>query len=93
MKVYRPNSTEYVAREAEYYSASARMSPSCIVQPTSTEQVSLVVKSLREASMMNWAARCGGHMAWGPAADIHDGVTIDLGISSLQYARFMMIKY
>ncbi|KAF7538707.1 hypothetical protein G7054_g2752 [Neopestalotiopsis clavispora] len=80
VKVYRPNSTEYVAREAEYYSASARMSPSCIVQPTSTEQVSLVVKRLRQASMVNWAVRCGGHMAWGPAADIHDGVTIDLGL-------------
>ncbi|KAI4601045.1 hypothetical protein KJ359_012232 [Pestalotiopsis sp. 9143b] len=80
VKVYRPNSTKYAAREAEYYSASARMSPSCIVQPTTTEQVSQIVKGLRDTSMTNWAVRCGGHMAWGPAADIHDGVTIDLGL-------------
>ncbi|KAI1844030.1 hypothetical protein JX266_009703 [Neoarthrinium moseri] len=80
VNVYRPNSTQYDNREAAYYSASARMDPACIVQPTTPEQVSQIVKTLNATAATNWAVRCGGHMAWGPAADIHDGITIDLGL-------------
>ncbi|KAK7935418.1 hypothetical protein PG985_000913 [Apiospora marii] len=79
-QVLRPNTAGYNAREAEYYSASARMSPSCIVQPKVAEEVSKVIKLLVTSTDTNWAVRCGGHTAWGPAADIHDGVTIDLGL-------------
>ncbi|KAK6850173.1 hypothetical protein PG990_000899 [Apiospora arundinis] len=80
VKVLRPNSAGYNAREAEYYSKSARMSPSCIVQPKSAQEVSKLIKHLVTDTTSNWAVRCGGHTAWGPAADIHDGVTIDLGL-------------
>ncbi|KAK8058961.1 hypothetical protein PG994_009409 [Apiospora phragmitis] len=79
-KVLRPSTAAYNAREAEYYSVSARMSPSCIVQPKIAEEVSKVIKLLVTNTTSNWAVRCGGHTAWGPAADIHDGVTIDLGL-------------
>ncbi|KAK8136652.1 hypothetical protein PG984_004592 [Apiospora sp. TS-2023a] len=79
-QILRPNTAGYNAREAEYYSVSARMSPSCIVQPKIAEEVSKVIKLLVANTDTNWAVRCGGHTAWGPAADIHDGVTIDLGL-------------
>ncbi|KAK8066073.1 hypothetical protein PG997_012820 [Apiospora hydei] len=79
-QVLRPNTAEYNAREAEYYSVSAQMSPSCIVQPKIAQEVSKLMKLLVTNTTSNWAVRCGGHTAWGPAADIHDGVTIDLGL-------------
>ncbi|KAI1074746.1 hypothetical protein F5B20DRAFT_425428 [Whalleya microplaca] len=78
--VSRPGTTKYEEREADYYSASARMSPSCIIQPTTTQEVSRLIKTLVSSTASSWAVRCGGHTAWGPAADIHDGVTIDLGL-------------
>ncbi|KAH6658353.1 6-hydroxy-D-nicotine oxidase [Truncatella angustata] len=80
INVYRANSTTYAAREADYYSVSARMNPSCIAMPISVEHVSYIIKTLTATATTNWAVRCGGHMAWGPAADIHDGITIDLGL-------------
>ncbi|KAE9969552.1 hypothetical protein Vi05172_g4537 [Venturia inaequalis] len=79
LDVYQPNSTVYVDREASYYSASAIESPWCIVQPKNSAEVSLALKTLLTLGS-NWAVRCGGHTAWGASADIHDGVTIDLGV-------------
>ncbi|KAH9897446.1 6-hydroxy-D-nicotine oxidase [Xylariomycetidae sp. FL2044] len=78
--VYRPNSTVYQQREADYYSASAVLHPTCIVQPTSAADVSKIITTLVGGTSSNWAVRSGGHTAWGPAADIHNGVTIDLGL-------------
>lgn len=68
-KALRPNTAGYNAREAEYYSLSARMCPSCIVQPKIAEDVSRLIKFLATNTTSNWAVRCGGHTAWGPAAD------------------------
>lgn len=66
--MHLPNSTVYIAREADYYSASAVENPWCIVQPKSANEVALTVKTLL-ASGSNWAVRCGGHTAWGASAD------------------------
>lgn len=68
LTVHQPNSTVYVAREADYYSASAVEHPWCIVQPRSANEVSLAVKTLLHAGA-NWAVRSGGHTAWGASAD------------------------
>ncbi|KAI0007173.1 6-hydroxy-D-nicotine oxidase [Xylariaceae sp. FL0662B] len=79
-KIYRSNTTAYAEREADYYSASARQSPSCIIQPTTSQEVANLIKKLVNGTNSNWAIRGGGHTAYGPAADIHNGVTIDLGL-------------
>ncbi|KAI0128315.1 6-hydroxy-D-nicotine oxidase [Xylariales sp. AK1849] len=80
LKVLRQNTSAYLARDESYFSVSAQLSPYCIVQPISTEQVSLAITTLKTSTKCNWAVRGGGHMTWANASDIHDGVTLDLGL-------------
>ncbi|KAH9883543.1 6-hydroxy-D-nicotine oxidase [Xylariomycetidae sp. FL2044] len=80
LRVLRADTSDYETREGSYFSVSAQLGPYCIVQPTSTEQVSLAVTTLKNATTCNWAVRGGGHMTWAGASDIHDGVTLDLGL-------------
>ncbi|KAH9875025.1 hypothetical protein J1614_004513 [Plenodomus biglobosus] len=76
--VLLPESTAYVDRQASYWAANAALQPNCIIQPRTTEQVSLVVKVLAE-SKGPLAIRSGGHTQWAGSNDVHEGVTIDLG--------------
>ncbi|KAH6652289.1 6-hydroxy-D-nicotine oxidase [Truncatella angustata] len=80
LKILRPETGEYFARDTSYFSVSAQLSPYCIVQPTSADQVSLAITTLKTATTCNWAIRGGGHMTWAGASDIHEGVTLDLGL-------------
>ncbi|KAM0816714.1 hypothetical protein AB5N19_02516 [Seiridium cardinale] len=80
LQILRPDTDAYTARDESYFSVSAQLSPYCIVQPRSTEQVSLAITTLKTATKCNWAIRGGGHMTWAGASDIHDGVTLDLGL-------------
>jgi FAD/FMN-containing dehydrogenase len=65
------------------------ITPSCIVQPRSTKDVSLVVKTLSVASVLKpckFAIRSGGHTPYAGASNIKEGVTIDLQyISAVEY--------
>jgi FAD/FMN-containing dehydrogenase len=76
--VHLPESTAYIDRQASYWAANASLQPNCIVQPRTTEQVSLVVKVLAKAKGP-LAIRSGGHTQWAGSNDVHKGVTIDLG--------------
>jgi FAD/FMN-containing dehydrogenase len=65
-----------VAREQE-------VTPGCIVKPTSPREVSIIVKILNDPLHLTkdackFAVRGGGHMTWAGAANIRDGVTIDM---------------
>ncbi|KAF1850327.1 FAD-binding domain-containing protein [Cucurbitaria berberidis CBS 394.84] len=73
---------EYKARTASYWSVSAQLTPGCIVQPTSTEEVSLALKTLSGygASDCQFAVRSGGHTTWAGSNNIDNGLTIDLGL-------------
>ena len=55
----------------------ASLVPSCRITPTCTEDVSSAIKTLARANCQ-FAIRGGGHMSWAGAANIQDGVTIDL---------------
>ncbi|KAI5926454.1 hypothetical protein F4810DRAFT_539542 [Camillea tinctor] len=79
--IYFPGTEEYVNRTESYYSASAQLRPSVIIQPTSTEEVSKIITTLIR-SPCNWAIRSGGHTVWPGANNINNGVTIDLGLMS-----------
>ncbi|CAO2653667.1 Nn.00g030780.m01.CDS01 [Neocucurbitaria sp. VM-36] len=72
---------EYKARIESYWSVSAQLTPGCIVQPISTEEVSLALKTLTgtAANSCQFAVRSGGHTTWAGSNNIEDGVTIDLG--------------
>ncbi|KAG9199276.1 hypothetical protein G6514_008623 [Epicoccum nigrum] len=59
------------------------MSPSCIVQPKSTEEVSQTLRLLVEdlsCKQVQFAVRSGGHTTWANSNNIENGVTIDLGL-------------
>ncbi|KAI1495607.1 hypothetical protein F5X99DRAFT_402937 [Biscogniauxia marginata] len=78
--IYSPGSDEYVNRTESYFSVSAQLKPSFIVQPSSTEEVAKVITALVHSISCNWAIRSGGHTVWPGANNIDNGVTIDLGL-------------
>ncbi|KAL2274807.1 hypothetical protein FJTKL_02711 [Diaporthe vaccinii] len=69
----------YEARNNSYWSRSPRLRPWVIVQPRSTEEVSMVVKALVAVKDCQFAIRSGGHMCWPGASNITSGITVDLG--------------
>lgn len=77
-----PSSEAYAKSLASYYSRNAQLSPTCIVQPQSAEDVSTAVSTLIQRngllSPCRFAVRSGGHTTWAGAASIEGGVTIDL---------------
>ncbi|KAI9760668.1 MAG: hypothetical protein M4579_001532 [Chaenotheca gracillima] len=71
-------SNEQNGTETGYFSAQEiEITPTCRVTPLSAQDVSVAVAALSE-SQCKFAIRGGGHTAWGGAANIQDGVTIDL---------------
>lgn len=79
-----PSSPSYETSIDSYWSIRAQLSPTCIVRPTSPKDVSLAVKTLVNASSKEYpcrfAIRGGGHTPFGTAANIQNGVTIDLSL-------------
>ncbi|KAF2728962.1 FAD-binding domain-containing protein [Polyplosphaeria fusca] len=71
-------SDAYAAREASYWAENASLSPYCIVQPRTTNEVALVVKALSETDGPI-GLRSGGVTQWAGSNDVKNGVTIDLG--------------
>lgn len=52
-----------------------------MVQPHTADDVAATVKALTDAGpSCKFAVRSGGHTTWAGAADIEDGVTIDLSM-------------
>ncbi|KAM0807321.1 putative Oxidoreductase FAD-binding protein [Seiridium cardinale] len=77
-------STAYNSSIASYWSEQeAEIFPSCVVTPTSKEDVSLAIFILNIGSKIfpgqsNFAIRSGGHTPFAGAANINSGITIDL---------------
>ncbi|KAF0317031.1 FAD binding domain-containing protein [Colletotrichum asianum] len=71
----------YESRLQTYWSVSTRLTPWCIVQPRTSDEVSLTLTTLNSigngAGSWHIAVRRGGHNHW---PDITNGVTIDLGL-------------
>lgn len=81
-KVSFPGSTEYISFQSSYFAAfENEVSPVCIVQPESANDVSKIVKYLSVAATLSnvkVAVKGGGHTAWAGAANVEKGVIIDL---------------
>lgn len=85
-----PSSTQYDSSLDSYFSSQeAALDPLCIVFPETTEDVSTTIRTLTSISTNNsgsadtkagcrFAIRSGGHSSIAGAANIQDGVTIDL---------------
>lgn len=61
------------------WAANAALQPACIIQPRTTEDVSRIIKALANIDCLV-AFRSGGHTQWKGSNDIHNGVSIDLGL-------------
>ena len=78
-RVYAPGSTEYETSDRSYFAAfENELSPACIVQPRSSAEVSTVIKTIASRALGYLAIRSGGHTPWAGAANINNGVTLDL---------------
>ncbi|KAJ3550352.1 hypothetical protein NM208_g25 [Fusarium decemcellulare] len=75
-----PTQNEYEQRVDSWWSASSRLTPSCIVQPKNAADVSKIVRILGANSTASFAIRSGGHSHWSGGSNVDDGVTIDLGL-------------
>ncbi|KAF4865705.1 FAD-dependent monooxygenase yanF [Colletotrichum siamense] len=74
----------YESRLQTYWSASTRLTPWCIVQPRTSDEVSLTLTTLTSvgngAGSWHIAVRGGGHNHWPGSNNIANGVTIDFGL-------------
>lgn len=82
--------SEYQSRVASYFHAKQQtITPACIIQPRSSQDVSLAVKTLtgmNTSQPCKFAIRGGGHTPFAGASNIQDGVTIDLQyMKSVEY--------
>ncbi|KAM0277694.1 hypothetical protein ACHAQH_005637 [Verticillium albo-atrum] len=77
-KVYLPKSEAYSDRLGTYWSVSAALSPWCMVQPSTAEDVSATIKTL-VAGKCPFGIRGGGHGAHALSNGVQDGITIDFG--------------
>ncbi|KAL0572242.1 hypothetical protein V5O48_009724 [Marasmius crinis-equi] len=70
--------TKYNLRQRTYYSLQQQeLSPTCTVRPSSSSDVSRIVKIAR-ASQCPFAVASGGHMSWKGSSNIDGGFVIDL---------------
>ena len=72
---------------SSYWSLIARLRPTCILQPSTARDVALAVTALtrgnvESSQLCQFAVRSGGHTTWAGAANIEDGVTIDMSLMS-----------
>ena len=83
-KVWKQGNLAYDSSIASYWSAQEeKLYPSCVIIPTNSEDVSIVVKALASANLLandqlQFAVRSGGHDPAPGSANINRGVTIDL---------------
>ncbi|KAK9781362.1 hypothetical protein SCARD494_14103 [Seiridium cardinale] len=95
ISVLYPDNELYENRTESYWSITSQLTPWCIAQPASTEQVATAVTTLVEGTSCQFAVRSGGHFIWpannskhGGSAQtsspltqvVEEGVTIDLGL-------------
>ncbi|KAL8654751.1 MAG: hypothetical protein Q9226_003315 [Calogaya cf. arnoldii] len=74
-----PSQNDYLSLSTENWSETAWAKPSCIFRPRGTSEVQEVVEILANRSIP-FAIRSGGHMPSPLAANINDGVLIDMSM-------------
>lgn len=75
-----PNSPQYTTRTSSYWSLSTQLQPACIIQSTSTSQVSKAIQTLAAFPSIEFAVRSGGHSICAGSNNIDGGVVLDLGL-------------
>jgi FAD/FMN-containing dehydrogenase len=78
-KVWFPTDAEYIKENKDYYNIGlAELTPTCITFPTSSQDVSAIIKILNTETHkdVRFAVKSGGHSPNPGAASIKDGVLI-----------------
>ncbi|CAG8959241.1 hypothetical protein HYFRA_00012599 [Hymenoscyphus fraxineus] len=75
-----PGSQDYSASLSSYFSLQeTSVQPACVASPRTVQDVSIIVQAVTNPiARCQFAIRSGGHSSFANAANIHDGVTIDL---------------
>ncbi|KAJ3941443.1 uncharacterized protein N0V96_008151 [Colletotrichum fioriniae] len=69
-----------------HWSLAAQLTPYCVVQPHTTQELSQAVNILAKAEDCIFAVRSGGHCAWPGASNCENGILIDLSkLNDVQY--------
>ena len=80
-KVYFPQTANFQNQQngsdGYWTQQEAALVPACRVSPSSAQDVAVAVKELAQQKCF-FAVRGGGHMSWAGAANIANGITIDL---------------
>lgn len=72
-------SMEYTHETQQYWATNLRsVDPACIVQPSSAQDVAIVIKILNKYPTVNFATRSGGHDPNKGHATVQDGVLITM---------------
>jgi hypothetical protein len=84
---YLKHSAYATSLQSHYSNQAAELSPACIIRPKTSQDVSILVKTLSSLNRSGnnayrFAIRSGGHTPWAGSASIHNGVTIDLSALS-----------
>lgn len=74
-KVFSPGDTVYDYEVSNFWSNTEILNPACIVRPTSTDDVSTVIKTSRSTGT-KFAVRAGGHMSVPGANSVDDGILV-----------------
>ncbi|RAH78668.1 putative oxidoreductase [Aspergillus japonicus CBS 114.51] len=84
-QTFSEGTAAYNASLASYFAQQeSQLYPSCIVAPTTVDGVATAVQYLTANATCDFAIRSGGHIVVEGAANIADGVTIDLrGLDSI----------
>ena len=78
-KVLLPNSTLYTTSTQSYFFRNSIQAPACVINPTSTEDVSQAIKAITAAPSIKFSVKGGGHSPNKGAANTDGGVLLDLG--------------
>ncbi|KAI0835840.1 putative FAD-binding oxidoreductase [Hypoxylon sp. FL0890] len=81
----QPTANSYEALSTENWSQTVWAKPACIIQPSSTKELSYVVSAVTNRKV-KFAVRSGGHSVVPGAANINGGVLIDMSkINTVEY--------
>ncbi|KAF9877883.1 hypothetical protein CkaCkLH20_04459 [Colletotrichum karsti] len=83
-----PQESRYHEVVTPHWSLTAQLTPYCVVQPTTTEEVSKAVAVLAKVEGCIFAVRSGGHCVWPGSSNCDNGIVIDLGkLNGIEYDR------
>ncbi|KAF2973143.1 hypothetical protein GQX73_g276 [Xylaria multiplex] len=84
-RVFLPSEVSYQSSSKGNWVQTAWASPTCVVQPKTTRQVSQAIRYLTQSGV-HFAIRSGGHSPAPFGANINDGVLFDMsGFNSVEY--------